>query len=532
MMAVVLDGGGDWSATEKMIQQYYPWISFIHCVSHEVSLILKDCFSEDTGIPKLIETNTWITNCQHWFSTHACSSFLADQAQPGDKTGFVWPAETRYCGVLLKWKRFLDMKTLLRRVVSSGVYKEKNFVDDPYVEMIQGAEVWSTIERVVVMLGPLLLLCRLADSQKPVMSKLHGTQLWVRDEMEKIAEDSDEGCVEQQIYEKFLARWPEMQAEIISASYMLEPLFIHRSRKSADCTIKLWTLARKVLRVDDDDEWVRLQGILVEQLAKFQQKGDGLTYMCSPAAWKNLSSKCALAWWTQWGVEVPELQSLAKKIVGLMVGSGPAERTWKDVGNVRTKNRNKMSTQHCIDLVFVRTWLRRELKLVDDAELECFKEWEVQLMREASLLSGEQTSDVPKAKRIFEDRIEDWECIAINGKSSDGERVKRLGEVKKCKQSRFRLQEKYKNLFFVDKDPDGDNHYYEDGAGDGPLPSSQWEHRQILGLAWENQKGWRLDTKSCDDMSGPSASYYINQVMIQMITESPRNRNMIFRSQM
>ena len=59
-----------------------------------------------------------------------------------------------------------------------------------------------------------------------------------------------------------------------------------------------------------------------------------LEHMSSPVAWENLSSKCALKWWLQWGVETTELQELAKNIVSLMVGSGSAERTWKDLGNV------------------------------------------------------------------------------------------------------------------------------------------------------------------------------------------------------
>ena len=373
VMAVVLDGGGDWSSTEQMIQSFFPWISFLHCVSHEVSLIIRDCMKEDGGILELIEMDQWITDCQHWFSTHACTTFLKEQAQPGEKKSFIWPAVTRYCGVLLKWKRFLEMKPLLRRVVVSGVYTEKNFVDDPYPVVINAAEMWTKIERAVVMMGPLLLLCRLADGQKPVISKLHGTQLYIRKTMEDKAAAAGDGSVEQKICDEFLTRWPEMQSEIVSATYMLEPLFVHNSRRSADCTIKLWSLARRVLGIGDDDEWTRMQGILVEQLAKFQAKGVGLMHMSSPAAWRGLESKSTLAWWTQWGVEVPELQSLAKKIVPLMVGSGPAERTWKDVGNVLTKNRNRMSAKHCIDLVFVRTWLRREFKIVSDEELECFK---------------------------------------------------------------------------------------------------------------------------------------------------------------
>ena len=44
------------------------------------------------------------------------------------------------------------------------------------------------MKRVIKAMGPLLLLCRLADGQKPVMSKLYGTQLYIRETLEKIAE--------------------------------------------------------------------------------------------------------------------------------------------------------------------------------------------------------------------------------------------------------------------------------------------------------------------------------------------------------
>lgn len=187
VLLVVIDGGSDWTATKDMIQEFYPWISFMHCTSHEVSLILRDCFKPDGGVPELVELNEWLTDAQHWFSTHACSSFLTQQALAGESKKFIWPAVTRYCGVLLKIKRFHSMKTLLRRVVQSGVYTEKNFVDDPFPAKVMAADVWSLMQRVIKCLGPLLLLCRLADGQKPVISKLYGTQLYVREQMESSA---------------------------------------------------------------------------------------------------------------------------------------------------------------------------------------------------------------------------------------------------------------------------------------------------------------------------------------------------------
>ena len=150
---------------------------FPEWTSHEVSLIVKDCFDEDSGIAELVELNNKVTDAQHWFSTHACKAFITKQSVVGEKTAFVWPAVTRFCGLLLKFKRFCDMKVLLRRVVQSGVYVEKNFANDTIVPMILGAEIWQVMERICTMLGPLLLLCRFADGQKPVISKLYGGEL-------------------------------------------------------------------------------------------------------------------------------------------------------------------------------------------------------------------------------------------------------------------------------------------------------------------------------------------------------------------
>ena len=137
--------------------------------------------------------------------------------------GFVWPAVTRYCGVLLKMKRFHAMRDLLRRVVGSGVYADKNFKDDPFKAKVEGEEVWKQMEMVMKTMGPLLLLCRLADGQKGVISKLHGTQLYVKDKIERVANKYGAGTIAEAINSKFLARWPEMQSKIAQATYPAPP---------------------------------------------------------------------------------------------------------------------------------------------------------------------------------------------------------------------------------------------------------------------------------------------------------------------
>jgi hypothetical protein len=292
-----------------------------------------------------------------------------------------------------------------------------------------------------------------------------------------------------------------------------------------------------VLRIDNDDDWVPLHATMVSQLTKFQAKGGNLPHMSSAAAWQNLHSACALEWWSSWGQEVPELQKLALKLVPLLIGSGPAERTWKDVGNVLTKNRNRLRISTCLDLVMVRTWLRRELKVVTDEELEQFKDWETQLLRGASFYDGpvEPADDESCIRRIFEDHVEGWERNAVDGQGT-GPRIP-MGVVKTNKAAKFRLQEKYKGMYFVDKDTNGDAEYYEAiAAGEAqvdPLPAAQWEHRKIIGLIWENRNGWRLETKLCHSLAGASEHYIPNAAMIIMIKESERNEGVVtFRSDM
>ena len=206
--------------------------------------------------------------------------------------------------------------------------------------------------------------------------------------------------------------------------------------------------------MDNDDEWTALHAKMAAQLTKFQSKGGDLLHMSSPAAWKNLHGQCALEWWATWGVEVPELQKFAVKVVPLLIGSGPAERTWKDVDSILTKKRNRLHMQTTVDLLYVRTWLRRELKKVSDEELECFQEWETELLRESSFYDGpvEPDEGMPRQQRIFEDKLEEWELNAIDGKGAGP--VIPLGQVRRNTGSKFRLQEKYKGLYFIDKDPD------------------------------------------------------------------------------
>ena len=155
-----------------------------------------------------------------------------------------------------------------------------------------------------------------------------------------------------------------------------------------------------------------------------------------------------------------------------------------------------------------------------------------QLLSQASFYTGnvDPDSGEENASRIFEDRFEAWEQPAIDGRGVNT-RI-RLSEVKANKAARFRLQEKYKGMFLLDKDPSDESGFYDADGDNDPMPRDQWEHRKIWGVEWTSRKGWFAVTKICNAPDGSSENYVIDETLIRMIKNSPHNRLVRFRSEM
>ena len=146
---VVPDGGADWVTTEHMVKQKYPWIHFIHCVSHECSLIVKDIFS----IPEVAELISWATDCQKWFTTSRTGPLFQQFCNKIYDTirTFIYPADTRFAVKLLQLKRFLSMQEALQRLVNSAQYKRLGLVNpdngrDDIGSRVLTDDVWRKIQ--------------------------------------------------------------------------------------------------------------------------------------------------------------------------------------------------------------------------------------------------------------------------------------------------------------------------------------------------------------------------------------------------
>ena len=485
----------------------------MHCVGHEGALIVKDICKIQT-VEKLL---TWMTDCQHWFSTNKLKPLLKGFCVDhyGTDRSFIFPAETRFAGKLLQIKRFLDMKAALRQCVNSAQYLRFDFDNDIFAEKISDAEIWSLMDRIVTTAGPVLLLLRLADSNTGSLSKLKGVVDYIST---KLMVDKGTDTLEDKICTAFANRAPELESDISNAAWIIDPQFVAKSRKAPPNIMKsFWSVSRKVLRVTDDAEWVSTRAQMVTQLAKFRMATDGFLL-------ENYSTEDTCAFWSVAGCHAPILRDLAMRLASLPCSTGEAERNWFEVKINKTKIRNRLRVvgrDVLAKMIFVRRFIRLKRKVSMDASCAEFKSWASNLFKRVteddSSASSSASGEDSDRLRVFYDIIEPEEQGRINGREPGKPEVN-LTDLKKDHASKSWLFEKYYNIAFVDKNPEG-------GPDDSPLDESEWEHRVIKDIVWWRRKGWCVETclRGGTVTHQSIVNYQINSTLHAMIRDSPHN---------
>ena len=316
---MVIDGGADWVAAETMVQRKFPWVYFMHCVSHEGALIVKDICK----IAEVAELLEWMTDCQKWFSTSKLGSLLQHFCVKhyGTSRSFIYPAETRFAGKLLQIKRFMSMGRALKQCVMSAEYLRFDFADDDFAPRIESPDVWRLMARITKTAGPVLLLLRLADSNAATLSKLKGTVDYVKNLMVDTGGDT----LEDQICTAFHLRADELESDIVNAAWVIDPQFISKSRKCSSAVMEsFWTVARAVLRIDDETDWRSKRAQIVTELAAFRMKTGGFSI-------EDYGDCDTCSFWSVAGCHASNLRELAMILAPLPCSSGEAERNWFEV---------------------------------------------------------------------------------------------------------------------------------------------------------------------------------------------------------
>ena len=139
------------------------------------------------------------------------------------------------------------------------------------------------MEQVIATCGPLLLLMRLGDSNSATLSKLKAYVDIIKRLMADVGDyDSDDEddetmddtrTLEQKICSAFQKRAPELESDVASTAYVLDPQFIEKSKFAGpDVMDSFWRVSRNVLRVTDDATWRTTRRQIADELTKFRMK--------------------------------------------------------------------------------------------------------------------------------------------------------------------------------------------------------------------------------------------------------------------
>ena len=240
---------------------------------------------------QIAELSAWLTDMQKWFSTSKVGPLVVQfcRAKYGTSRSFIFPSsETRFAGKLIQLKRIASMKEALQALVESAQYQRFEFENDIFKDKILGDDMWETIEVVTKTAGPILLLLRLADSNNPSLSKLKATVDHIQSTM---VEPDEDGTLEEQISFAFHNRVDDLESDVASAAYLLDPQFISKSRNAdADTMSSFWKVSRSVLKVTDDAAWRVTRNVIVEELNRFRMK-------IGPFAYEDYTTSNTCAFW-------------------------------------------------------------------------------------------------------------------------------------------------------------------------------------------------------------------------------------------
>ena len=465
-------------------------------------------------------------DAQKWFSTSKTAAALQKICKRvyASTRAFVFPSETRFAGKLLQIKRFLSMKRALQELVNSDKYTRFDFADDTFAERIAGDDVWSLMSRVTKCAGPILLLLRLGDSNQAALSKLKVTVDYISTQMV----DSGEDTIEDQIAQKYHQRVEEFECDASNAAYIIDQQFVVRSKDASPEVMRsFWKVTRNIMGHElTDRQWMQMRSKIAVELSSFRMKTGGF-------ACENYQMVDTCSFWGAAGCHAPHLKKIAFCLAPLPCSSGEAERNWNEVKQNKTKNRNRIGRDKLEKMVFVRRFMRlkRKILLHDGLTDEYFNKWITKLLSEVekTVAPPPETANVEAdmtALIVFQDNIEPGEQGRINGKEPGSPAVG-LQTLKKDKEAKSWLFEKYFDMCFVDKNPEG-------AAEDPPLADSTlWEHRVIQNVVWTRRKGYMVETALRGDPEEQSIHVYdINVKLIEMIRASPHNVRRHMHSQL
>ncbi|XP_042988710.1 uncharacterized protein LOC122316246 [Carya illinoinensis] len=340
LVQFITDNDASYKAAGKKLQQKYGSFYWSPCAAHCIDLMLEN-FSNPRYFPLIDDTIKKAKKITKFIYNHGW--VLALMRQEFTKGhDLCRPAITRFATNFLSIQWLLLFKKELRQIFTCDKWiassHSKSIIGKEIAGIVlEDKEFWAQCQFIVKISEPLVRVLRLVDGdEKPAMGYLY-------DAMERAKENIKARCF-------------------------------------SSCVMKM--------ALDPDD-----QEKIIEELDSYNNAVGEFGHALAIRQRDKLNP---VAWWTQFGCEVPTLQRFAIRVLSQCCSATGCERNWSTFDFIHSKKRNRLVHKRLNDLVFVRYNLKlreRSIKKGRDAlnpinleNIGLMEEW---VSEESEFLDGE-----------------------------------------------------------------------------------------------------------------------------------------------
>ncbi|XP_070031283.1 uncharacterized protein [Nicotiana tomentosiformis] len=346
VVQVVTDNASENVKAGGMVEGAYKNVYWTPCAAHCINLILGDIFKEkpfSTVFGQGVRVHSYIS--QRPLLLNMMRRFTGQK-------NLVKPGKTRFATAFLTLHSIHLQKSNLRKLFTSEEWSKSKFAKESagkdVARIILSYSFWNNVLHALKIGGPLVKVLRLVDGeQKPPMGYLY-------EAMDRAKEAIQASFTDEQKYAKVFqiidARWSEqLHRPLHATGLILNPSLFYDQHENNSLAREVWTgFHEVVIKLTPDED---MQEKIVDQLAIYKA-AEGLFKL--RLAIKQRKTKSPVEWWDQYGVETPDLQTFAIRVLSLTCSSSGCERNWSVFEHIHTKKRNRLTLKRLHNLVFIK----------------------------------------------------------------------------------------------------------------------------------------------------------------------------------
>lgn len=357
---LVTDNAANMKCAWTILKEKYPHLITFGCLGHGLNLLAKD-------ICKLNTVHTTVQSVKqiiHFFKDkHTPSQVLKQiqQEREGKETSLLYPVETRWGSVTkclesaLKCKEHLQAASvdpLVRALIPTPV--RKHVLDDDVF--------WTKVSGIVKLLKPVTDAITKLETDSPILCEVTSTLKTIESLLEETVHQSPLNLQEEiDLMTIFKQRKEFCFHPVQHSACMLDPKQKGSMLTEEETSVAVQTISDIAETMTDVDT-----GEVLGNLAEYRA---GHKAWSSKAIWNAANNTSPVTWWKGFYGN-SSLAKVAIRLLSMPATSAACERNFKSFSNIKTKKRNKLTSERTAKLVTIHY----NLHLLEEDELETKKE--------------------------------------------------------------------------------------------------------------------------------------------------------------